>query len=444
VVRNLIIKTQEYLNSRYPKREAYCKGVAYALISALGGNSLKTDESCPIPTKGNIFVLLCGPSNSGKSSIMNYGLSLLEKAQFRNILTEDTTPESMVAYFSSKPYALMVMDEFTKVIGSYKKKTYMAGLREALVKAYDGTTLVQTRSTRTIAEAKNYSMSAIVGTQPSVVAEDVGETDVSSGFLPRFNWFHVIDPVHVKPEMVSDDILRTRDELIVAFTKLHSISLHYEINFKFNVSQLHQIDARLSPHQHTENTHFQPFYERVTLFAYKYAMLYHFADPEFTRSLEETRSDGAEEDEWKTDQSTIYSKKSIIVDISNAAVSWAIDVTQEMLQDSMPKTLRILRLSESDKIIDAVRNYQERHNSPMAESLLYRAVAHVLKDPGKIKSAIEMAIKQDYIQLNRVQGGINYSLFGEYSAKKVESYVAQDDEDKIEVQVGNTEEDDDE
>jgi len=421
--RNLITKVQQYLDAKFPKRDAYSLGVTLASISAIAGNSLKTHKSVPIQTKSNIYVLLCGPSNSGKSAIANYGMELLDGAQYKNILTDDTTPEALTSFFMQHPYALIKMDEFTKAIGSYTKKTYMAGFRESLIKAYDGTELVQLRSTRVVAQAKNYSLTALCDTQPFVIAQEVGEADVSSGFLPRFNWFHVVNPERVQPQNVGNDVLREKDEIIKTYSELYKFALKHEIEFKFSNDNLYQIHSRLSPYQTTENQHFAPFYERTTLFAYKYAMLYDFSQPHFIEhfNIEEEKDDDTP---WASDGSITHNRTAHEVDITSAGVSWAIEFVQDMLKNSLPITLKYLKLNDSDKIIDAIENYKHEKNAPMPESLLYRSVVHTLRDSRRIENAIKLAMMQDYIQQNRVQGGINYSLFGEFTPKKVEEYAS--------------------
>jgi energy-coupling factor transporter ATP-binding protein EcfA2 len=426
VPRNLILKTEEYLNNRFPKREPYSKGVSAVLASAIAGNSIRTARNCPIQTKGNIYVLLCGRSGTGKSTIVNYGMELIERAQFTNILTDDTTTESLAGYFNAHNYALMRMDEFTKVIGSYRKKAYMSGLREALVKAYDGTPLIQVRSTRQVAEAKNYSLAGIADTQPRTISEEVGESDIQSGFLPRFNWFHLTNPEVVKPRTVSKNILDIQDELTKQYRALLSTALHNEIHFIFQDNDIRQIFDRLSPYQESEFIHLQPFYERVTLFAYKYAMLYHFTESSFLDNFEIKDND----EEWTTDQSTLYNKHVTEIDISPAAVSWSIEFLQDLIEKHMPETFKILKLNDSDKIVDAIERYQDRHKAPMPESLLYRSVVHTLKDSRIIHNAIELAQKQDLIQIHRVQGGVSWSLYNSFNDKKVEEYKNDEEDDE--------------
>jgi energy-coupling factor transporter ATP-binding protein EcfA2 len=422
VPQNLIQRLQEYLDNRFPKREQYTLGVALAIISSIAGNSIKTDITVPIQTKSNIYVLLCGPSGSGKSTIIQYGMDILENAQFKNILTDDTTPESLAGYFTVHPYALMRMDEFTKVIGSYRHKNYMAGLREALVKAYDGIPLIQSRSTRTIAEAKNYSLVGLADTQPITIAEEVGETDVSSGFLPRFNWFHEPSPESVEPVNVTGSMLDERSDIIKTIHDLYKLTIHNEIHFKFTNHQLSQMYKKLFPLQAkgADNYHFQPFYERMTQFTYKFAMLHEFAEPYFMDGFKPQ----VEVDEWEeSDQSVFYKRKPFSVEISSGSVHWAINFLQNMYEHSMPLTIKQLRLNDSDKIVDAIERYQDKWKTPIPESLLYRAVNHTLKDMHRIQNAIELALRMELIDVQHVQGGKRYMKYGTLTENKIEMFI---------------------
>lgn len=410
-------------------------GVALNLASAISGNSIKTHETCPIQTKSNIFVMICGPSNSGKTTIINYGIEVLEKAQYRNMLTDDFTSESLAQHFASHPYANMRTDEITKFISGYRKKTYLAGTRESLIKAYDGLPLIQIRATRTVVEARDYALSCIADTQPIVIAEEAGESDVQSGYLPRHIWFNVLIPDPVKPQQVSKDIIFVRDDLIKSYSKIHKFLLANDVQMIFADAQIKQIHDRLSPHQSTEHVHFQPFYHRITQFAYKIAMLYEIAESDFLERFES--SEDLDEEEWQSDQRSISNKKVHQITISNASVSWSIEFMQKYLTENLPKTLKILRLSNVDKVVNVIERYRDTHNSAMPESLLYRSLSNVLKEKRVIENAIDLATKCEFIQLNKVQGGVNYSLYGEFTPKKVEHFANKENDDDSQNQEGD-------
>jgi hypothetical protein len=416
----------EYLDSRYPNRENYCKGVSLALISSVAGNSVRTAIKVPVQTYANIYVLLCGDTNSGKTTISKYGMDILDQIQYRNILTDDTTTEAMPAYFKAHPYALMRISEFTKVIGSYKKKAYMSGMREALVRAFDGETLTQLRAGKPTEEVRGYAMVFLADTQPQVISEEATESDVQSGFFPRINWFHQTDPSKVPLRATTNMALQMRDELIQRYIRLYKTILKYEIHFIISNEQLEQISSRLEPYQKTEQHQFQGFFDRVRLFAFKYAMLYEIAEPEFLDNFPNTNND-EEEVSWTSDTGLGNTRKQRELPVSNAAIGWTIEFLQDYIEHSLPQTLKILKLSDADKIIDTIEQYWKRHTAPMPESLLYRAVVHTFKDAGRIENAIKLATKMNMVAKEPIQGGYRYWLFDHYMPKKVTDFDQEPD-----------------
>ena len=103
---NLIDQIEYYLNHRYPDRNNLSKGVAISIISTLAGNSVKSDITCPIQTKSNLYVLLCAPSGVGKTTIRNYGLDILTNAGYRNFMPDDITTEAIPRYLYHHQRAL--------------------------------------------------------------------------------------------------------------------------------------------------------------------------------------------------------------------------------------------------------------------------------------------------------------------------------------------------
>lgn len=430
--KNLINMTIDYLNTRYPKREQYAKGITMTLISTVAMNSLKTDDRAPIQTKSNVYSLLCGRSNTGKTTMINYGLDILDEIKFISRLGDDTTAESIPSFLSTHPSALLYLPEFSKVIGSYRKKLYMSGLREIIIKIHDGTPLIQTRASRTNVEAKGYAVTCIADTQPIVIAEEATETDVQSGFLPRFIWFHEVNPEQVDLQNLNDDTVKLRNELCKAYSELYSLAAHAEISFMFSNDLLKRIDREIRPLQVAEDYHFQVFYDRITMFVVKYSMLHAFAEPNFIEEL--PREIVKTFDDWsETESSMSKNRKHYVVEMQAASVEWAITFFKEYCQNSLKHTLSILRISDPDKILDIVTRYMRAHNAPMPEADLYRALAINMKQHSRIQNALDLALTMNYIAKTKMQSETLYSVFDpSLKAKPIEKYASNPDEKKPE------------
>lgn len=419
---NLILKTIEYLDKRFPKRQEYAKGVAISLASALSLNSLKTDNNCPIQTRSNLYVLLCGNSNSGKTSIINYESDILNEIKYSNRLTDDITAESLPTHLDEMKSVLIEISEFTNLLNAYKKKAYMAGMREMLIKTYDGTPLTQLRSQRKKVEAKNYTVNVITSTQPITIAEEASETDVQSGFLPRYIWFHQKSHENTVPQNMDVETIKQRDEVVKLSAEMYAIAAHNRIHFMFNNVQLELIHKEISPLQKADDYHFQPFYDRLTMFTIKLAMLHQFMEPSFVEGLPKRALEKS--DDWGSTTRNLESNKNdFTFEIHDSSVRWAIDFIKEYIANNLPSTVRILRLSDPDKVYEVISNYQSVKNiSKMPERELYRKLAILMRTKARIDNAIELALKMELISFSKSQTGNLYELVDPNSKIPIEKY----------------------
>lgn len=400
---NLIDQIEYYLNHRYPDRNNLSKGVAISIISTLAGNSVKSDITCPIQTKSNLYVLLCAPSGVGKTTIRNYGLDILTNAGYRNFMPDDITTEAIPRYLYHHPHALMTIEELSGMLGSYKKKAYLAGMVGALIKMYDGAPLSQGRSTRESIEAKNYSMNVIADIQPRLLSQTADESDVQSGFIPRFIIYHEKNNHRSPPVTMNNYQLGVRNKIISYCKDLYSALSHNMIDFVFSPSQIQRIFDNLKDCTTTDLVHFEPIYTRVNTFVYKLAMLRRISELDFIEGIKHVGDD----DSWPGTEHVSNRK----IDMNDDSVDWAIEYCADYCKESVPDTLKILELSDADKVKHAIQEYSLRHNSPMPESLLYRSVIYGLKDVQRIENAIRLATKMNLIKKESVQGGQRYRLY---------------------------------
>jgi hypothetical protein len=401
---NLIDTIEYYLNHRYPNRENLVKGVSISLIATIAGNSVKTDLTCPIQTRSNMYVLLCAPSGVGKTTIRNYGLDILTSISYKNLMPDDITTEAIPRYLYHHPHALMTIEELSGMLGSYKKKAYLAGMVGALIKMYDGAPLTQGRSTRESIEARNYAMNVIADIQPRLLSQTADENDVQSGFIPRFFIYHQKDSRRIAPVTMNQFQINLRAKIIDQCKSLYTTLLHNNIDFVFTPQQIETIFDKLKNYTTTDLVHFEPIYTRVNTIVYKLAMLRRIADLNFIEGLKQSK----DTDAWELEKYSRINKK---INMDDRSVEWAIDYCIDYCKNSIPETLKILELSDADKIKHSISEYIDKHSSPMPESLLYRSVIYSLKDVQRIENAIKLATKMKLIKRESVQGGHRYRVY---------------------------------
>ncbi|MHB8153370.1 MAG: DUF3987 domain-containing protein [Bacillati bacterium] len=430
VQQNLILETIDYLNRRFPKREEYAKGVALSLASAISINSVMTDSNCPIDTKSNLYVLLCGDSNTGKTSIIKYGMGILNDIKYRALLGDDATAESLPKHLQAYRTSLLFISEFTNVINAYRKKAYMAGMREMLIKTYDGTVLTQLRATKEQVEAKNYTVNVLTSTQPVTIMEESSEADVQSGFFPRFLWFHITDAEYIRPRNMDDATVKQRSALVRMYENLYDIMTHNRIHFIFSDKHLSDMHRVIFPIQQScEDHHFQPFYDRIYMFCIKIAMLHRIMEPSFIKDLPSKSIDDSDNEfmgsrNAYTDLAGDNRKNDITLDITDDSVKWAMDFIVDYATKNLPHTVSVLRLSDPDKVYDIIKRYQDTQNvKSMPENELYRKLAISMKSKVRIDNAIELALKMDLITFSKTQTARQYSIVDLSKRIPIEKYT---------------------
>jgi Protein of unknown function (DUF3987) len=425
---NLIELASDYLDSRFPGRLEYARGVSIALISAVSANSLKTDVTCPFTTRTNMYILVLGPTTTGKSTMINYGLEILDMIEYRNIITDDMTPESIPKYLSDNKHVLMRIGEMSKLLGSYKKKQYMSGLREMMIQTWDGSILSQGRSTRSHVDARDYAMCAIADTQPGILALSADESDISSGYLPRHYFAMAVNPSAVSPRVMSDYQLKQRIEIVERFKHLYWIATHNNVFFRFSQEQVDQIYERLKTSATTDMSMFQSFYDRGVDFVYKLSMLHMFGSENFLYKAAEWGEDENVGD-WTSNvlQEREKERHKYALDIDSESVEWAIQFVQNYIDTVLPEIFKTLTLNDGEKVKDAVVAYKLEHDGKsMPESILYRLLVHSMRDGNRIRNAIHLAEKMHYVFPITGHGGRSYALYKDKKNGSVFDFVHED------------------
>jgi energy-coupling factor transporter ATP-binding protein EcfA2 len=401
---NLLDQLIDYFDSRFEKRPEYAKGLALGVISTIAANSCRTHISAPGQHRSNLFIVILGVSGSGKSSIIKYASELLEAIKYENIITDDLPPESYVRVLGTKHHALMMIGEMSRFLGSYKKKSYMAGSRETMIQAYDGTPLTQIRSGGTT-DARNYALTAIGDTQPIAIKDTADETDVASGFLPRFMYFFQSDAPDVFPKVLTPEQIIIRDNLIERLSDSYQIATHNNLYFVFTQEQVSLMYDKMKFRRGQIPPAFEPFYIRIIDFVYKIAMLHMFASDTILEKMKPSDAD-----DWTKKYLPDGAAHDVEVRMENADVDWALELVQDYVDRLLPQVLEVLNLNDGAKVREIVREYEKTNNvKSIPESYVYRRLGSTMKDLWRMKAAVEMAIKMEYVYAHSHTSGRSLS-----------------------------------
>lgn len=114
--------------------------------------------------------------------------------------------------------------------------------------------------------------------------------------------------------------------------------------------------------------------------------------------------------------------------MSDSSVQWSIDFVSHYMQSNLPETFKILKLSDADKVLNAIEEYSQRNNGQaMPRSLLFRHVVYSLRDYHRIENAIKLALTMDMVEMQEVQGGKRYAVYtGVKRQKDLDAFTDQE------------------
>ena len=414
---NLLDNIEHYFNYVFPNRKMFCKAISLSILSALTRNSVRADRNTVRHTiKTNTYVLLCGASGAGKSTIREHAMDILADIGYKNMLSDDITPEAVPKFLHTSNYCTMFIQEFGSFLGVHKKKTYLSGLTGMLTKAYDGAPISQERTSRDSITASDYSLSIMAEIQPAMLSIHADGEDIQSGFLPRFMMFYEdeldspgLQPLREYETSLKKNIIDNGKKLFNAMNKL-------EIECKFEYKHNREISSAIKKILKDKALELEPFFRRMEPAIYKLSMIKEIGKYMYIQGLNEQDSINIEQDAWM-DQHT-YGKKNYKIPISDASVEWAIDMVEEVLVPNINKVTELLYTSNADKVLLVVKNFAKANNgAAMPRSLLYRSMGRYLDTNREMDDNVELAMKMEYIEKELVQGGTRFKLFEEKKSR---------------------------
>lgn len=173
----------------------------------------------------NLYVLLIGPSGTRKSTSVDIPTNALKDAVPGTILDREFSPERFIRNLAAQPNSVLKESEFASLL-ERMKSNYMAGMKQRLTDLYD----CQDTYERVIQGVNGTGERiAIIRPALSIVAastlewlvDSLTETDMRSGFIPRFLIFSATQKepeppggyFAPRPERISNLLLRNLQDM---------------------------------------------------------------------------------------------------------------------------------------------------------------------------------------------------------------------------------------
>lgn len=134
----------------------------------------------------NIWLMFIAPSGFRKSAAMKLGLKVMYATDETYKLPDEFSPETIVPILKDHPYGTFFFSEFDKFISNLKKD-YMGGLKGGLVDLSDVPDHPLVKELRKEKFVVHYPcVSFLTATTVQWLIDNIRESDIGSGFLPRY------------------------------------------------------------------------------------------------------------------------------------------------------------------------------------------------------------------------------------------------------------------
>ena len=151
----------------------------------------------------NLYILLVGPSTTmRKTTVLNYVMDLVPKNQqtgqhyikaLDDVSTQSLNKAAAEAGKAMSPLVLN-MDEVAGVFETSKRQgSYLKGLESVLLKCYDHTPILISRTSGDIEAPRGAFTNVFAASTPEPLMEALTSEDIDSGLLPRFLVFDARD-----------------------------------------------------------------------------------------------------------------------------------------------------------------------------------------------------------------------------------------------------------
>jgi hypothetical protein len=170
-------------------------GAALVALAGAVGSSVSWTGGGGRENWPHLWILLLAPSGIyRKSTSVDLACDVLERACQNRILDREFSPERFIRNLAEHPTSVLKEAEFSSLL-ERMKASYMTGLKQRLTELYDCVPAYSRHISGENAKIGDRvtitrpALSVLAASTTDWLVSSVTETDVRSGFLPRFLWF---------------------------------------------------------------------------------------------------------------------------------------------------------------------------------------------------------------------------------------------------------------
>ena len=253
--------------------------------------------------KTNLWCQCLGISSATrKSTVINKVDLILATTGLTNNLPDDMSPEAMIEILSNDSRSYLLADESAGIMEALKKD-YQKGMKDILMKMYDGKRFERKLKTRankktTFIVDEPY-LTMLMATTPSRYAASTEEEDLLSGWFQRFiyfypnapktRWMPITEETEDDVEAESDCVASVLYLKELLFDRQDKFRMHFSpeaIEYYANWSHARETEA-----ERKNNDVLSATLSRLTIYAIKLAMLFELGDVQRGDDLHETISE---------------------------------------------------------------------------------------------------------------------------------------------------------
>jgi len=221
----------------------------------------------------NLWVVLIGKSSLlRKSTCMNLTMDFIDPDL---VLPQEVTPQKLIDILSFKPQGIFFWDEIMSILKLFKRD-YMSGAKPMLTELFDRTKDYKKETLEYTRVVKEPFINILAGTTPEWYQQGLTESDVKSGFIPRFlQVFANRKDKFIKIPGLGD--MTVKEKLKGYLRELKEI--RYEIKLsEDSKEEFGKYSETIEKLIRKDKYGISPFLSRLLNYTMKFAVLYHISN----------------------------------------------------------------------------------------------------------------------------------------------------------------------
>lgn len=193
----------DYADMRTDAPRAFKEGVAWAALSVATGRRVKLRLTIGDVVVTIWIMLVADSTVHRKSTILNIGTDILDKADLPVVAPDDFSPQRFATFMGERDgtQVLFRRDEFAGFYDGLNRLEHQVGLKQLLIAFYDGRKYERqlqgdkvkdddgaVRRRPEVIKAEAPFLSIAAGIQRELFLDVARHEDISGGFLPRFSF----------------------------------------------------------------------------------------------------------------------------------------------------------------------------------------------------------------------------------------------------------------